>query len=360
MKNNYCVIMAGGIGSRFWPMSRNAKPKQFLDILGNGQSLLQQTFDRFTKICPNENILVVTNESYRKQVLKQLPLIPKENVLSEPHRKNTAPCITYATFKILEKNHNARMIVAPSDHVIENEEGFHAVVKQGLDFCKQNDVLLTIGIQPGRPDTGYGYIQFVPKADKENTIYKVKTFTEKPDLEMAKFFLQSGEFFWNAGIFIWNVNAIAAALAQYLPDVYDLFAAGKEKYNTKFEKDFVKKVYALSPNISIDYGVMEKAKNVYVLGADIGWSDLGTYGSLYEHIKHDQKQNAIVGSNVMVYDTEGCMIQVPQNKLVVLQGLKNYIVIESDDVLLICQKKDEQQIKQFVNDVKIQKGEEFI
>lgn len=360
-KNNYCVIMAGGIGSRFWPMSRNAYPKQFLDILGTGRTLIQQTYDRFLKICPKENIYIVTNESYVDLVKKQLPALSDNQVLGEPHRKNTAPCVAYASYKISKTNPDANIVVAPSDHIILKEEAFVAAITKGLDFTAKNESLLTLGIHPSRPDTGYGYIQFIDdKKEEENKISKVKTFTEKPNLEMAKFFLQTGEFVWNAGIFLWNVKTILKAIQDYLPEMDVLFREGAPFYNTPDEMKHVRNAYELCTNISIDFGVMEKAKNVYVMSAEFGWSDLGTYGSLYEHIKHDEHKNAVVGKNVMMYDSTNCIVNVPKDKLVVLQGLDDYIVVESESVLLICRKQDEQQIRQFVNDVKINKGEKFV
>jgi mannose-1-phosphate guanylyltransferase len=361
MENNYCVIMAGGLGSRFWPMSRNAHPKQFLDILGTGKSLLQQTFSRFLNICPKENIIIVTNIDYVNLVKSQLPEINENQILAEPFRKNTAPCILYAAKKIALRNPNANIVVAPSDHVILKEEAFVRAIKQGLDFTSDNDVLLTLGIQPSRPDTGYGYIQFIDdKSTAENKISKVKTFTEKPDLEMAKFFLQSGEFLWNAGIFLWNVNAILKAFELYLPEMFSIFEAEENTYDTVNEAAFIHQAFHQCTNISIDFAVMEKAINVYVMGAEFGWSDLGTYGSLYEHIKHDENNNAIVGKNVMAYDTKNCIVNVPKDKLVVLQGLDDYIVVESDSILLVCKKSDEQQIRQFVNDVKLKRGDKFV
>ncbi len=353
--------MAGGIGSRFWPMSRNAFPKQFLDILGVGKTLLQLTYDRFLKVCPKENIFVVTNESYVDLVQKQLPDIDAGQILGEPHRKNTAPCIAYATYKISSLNPNAKIVVAPSDHVILKENDFVSAILKGLDFVSSNDSLLTLGIKPSRPDTGYGYIQFIDnKVQEENKISKVKTFTEKPNLDMAKFFLQSGEFLWNAGIFLWNAGSIHKAINEHLPEIDTLFSEAAEHFKQEDENDFVRKAYEQCTNISIDFGVMEKAKNVFVLSADFGWSDLGTYGSLYEHIKHDANENAVVGKNVMLYDSKNCFVSVPKEKLVVLQGLDDYIVVESDNVLLICRKQDEQQIRQFVNDVKLTKGERFV
>ena len=353
--------MAGGIGSRFWPMSRNAFPKQFLDILGTGKTLLQQTYERFLPICPKENIFIVTNESYVDLVLKQLPDVKSSQVLGEPHRKNTAPCIAYASYKILSMNPDANVVVAPSDHVILKEAEFTSAVQKGLYFVSKNHSLLTIGIQPSRPDTGYGYIQFIDdKIQEDNKISKVKTFTEKPNLEMAKFFLQTGEFLWNAGIFMWSAKSIHSAIAEHLPDIDALFKEAAAHFNSKSENEYVRKAYEQCTNISIDFGVMEKAKNVFVMSSEFGWSDLGTYGSLFEHIKHDTNENAVVGKNVMLYDSKNCFISVPKDKLVVLQGLDDYIVVESENVLLVCRKRDEQQIRQFVNDVKLTKGDKFV
>jgi mannose-1-phosphate guanylyltransferase len=360
-KNNYCIIMAGGIGSRFWPMSRNAFPKQFLDILGTGQTLLQQTYNRFLKICPHENIFIVTNEGYVDLVKQNLPDLPSSNILGEPLRRNTAPCVAYAAYKIASKNPDANMVVAPSDHIITKENAFTEAIQKGLEFTKSNDALLTLGIKPSRPDTGYGYIQFVDDGSKEtNHISKVKTFTEKPNLEMAKFFLQTGEFVWNAGIFLWNLKSITEAIKNYLPEMHHIFSEGADIYYSEREADFIRNAYTQCTNISIDFGVMEKAKNVFVMSADFGWSDLGTYGSLYEHIKHDENKNAVVGKNIMLYDTKNCIVNMPHEKLVVLQGLDDYIVVEAENILLICKKQDEQQIRQFVNDVKVNKGEKFV
>jgi mannose-1-phosphate guanylyltransferase len=353
--------MAGGIGSRFWPMSRNAFPKQFLDILGTGKTLLQQTYERFLAICPKENIFIVTNEIYVDLVLKQLPELKASQVLGEPHRKNTAPCIAYASYKISKINPEAKIVVAPSDHVILKEAEFSKAVLKGLNFVSENNSLLTLGIQPSRPDTGYGYIQFIDdKTQEENKISRVKTFTEKPNLEMAKFFLQTGEFLWNAGIFMWSAKSIHGAIKEHLPDIDALFHEAADHFNSPDENEYVKKAYEQCTNISIDFGVMEKARNVYVMSAEFGWSDLGTYGSLYEHIRHDADENAVVGKNVMLYDTKNCFVSVPKDKLVVLQGLDEYIVVESENVLLICRKQDEQQIRQFVNDVKLTKGEKYV
>ena len=353
--------MAGGIGSRFWPLSRNANPKQFLDILGTGKTLIRQTYERFLKVCPPENIFVVTNDSYMDLVMKQIPELSPDQVLGEPYRKNTAPCIAYATYRISAREPDARIVVAPSDHVILDEPAFIEAISKGLDFVGGNDSLLTLGIKPSRPDTGYGYIQFIDdKVQENNKISKVKTFTEKPNLEMANFFLKTGEFLWNAGIFLWNAKSIHHSISEFLPEMDNLFREASVHFGKQDENDFVRKAYEQCTNISIDFGVMEKAKNVFVMSADFGWSDLGTYGSLYEHIRHDDDANAVVGKNVMLYDTRNCIVSMPKDKLVVLQGLDDYIVVESDNVLLVCRKQDEQQIRQFVNDVKLNKGEKFV
>ena len=353
--------MAGGIGSRFWPMSRNNFPKQFLDILGTGQTLIQQTYERFLSICPKENIFIVTNESYVDHVFHQLPHLQPERVLAEPMRRNTAPCVAYAAEKIFRLNPEANLVVAPSDHIIKDEKRFQEAVLKGLAFTASGDHLLTIGIQPSRPDTGYGYIQFQETDTKEDfSISRVKTFTEKPNLEMAKFFLKSGEFLWNAGIFLWRADSILNAFKDYLPDMSALFEEGKSMYGTPEEADFIKRTYEKCTNISIDYGIMEKAKNVYVLSAEFGWSDLGTWKSLYEELPHDDAGNAIVGQHAMPDKTSNCIVNLPKDQLAVIQGLENYIVVYSDNVLLICPKDDEQQVRNLVNDVKIKKGERFV
>ena len=352
--------MAGGIGSRFWPMSRTAHPKQFIDILGTGNTLIQATFKRFLPICPVENIFVVTNDAYKNLVLEQLPGLKPENLLCEPARKNTAPCIAYASYKIYSQNKKANIVVAPSDHLISKEDTFGKAIKSCFKKSKKEECLITLGIRPTRPDTGYGYIQFIesPIQERDNRIKKVKTFTEKPDMEMAKFFLQSGDFLWNAGIFIWSAKNILKAYKKLLPDMANAFSA--VRYNTAKEEEGIKNAYAECKNISVDYGILEKADNVYVRSSLIGWSDLGTYGSLYYHIKKDEKQNAIVGKNVMMYDSKNCIVNISKDKLVVVEGLHDYIVVESDDIILICKKQDEQRIRDFVNDVKLKKGEKFV
>ena len=353
--------MAGGIGARFWPMSKTSHPKQFIDILGTGETLIQQTFNRFLKICPAENILIVTNEQYKELVMKQLPLIKESQVLCEPSRRNTAPCIAYANYKILSENPEARIVVAPSDHIIMKEDVFVNVVTEALQAVSENDWLLTLGIMPSRPDTGYGYIQYNDdhSYQKNKDIKKVKTFTEKPELDMAKQFLESGDFLWNAGIFIWSLKSIMKAFEDHLPEVNSLFAKGIGKYNTADETAFINETYSVCTNISIDYGVMEKASNVYVYAADFGWSDLGTWGSLYDIREKDDNNNAIVGKNVMTYDATNCIVNVSNNKLVVIQGLDDYIIAEKDHALLICRKQDEQMIRNIVNDIRIEKGEHY-
>ncbi|MFN5795213.1 MAG: mannose-1-phosphate guanylyltransferase [Bacteroidota bacterium] len=361
-KDNYCVIMAGGIGSRFWPMSTTQYPKQFIDVLGLGETLLQLTYNRFLKCCPKENIYVVTNEIYSELVKNQLPNLTDDQILLEPARRNTAPCIAYATFKIALKNPNARMVIAPSDHLILKEDTFIKAVNSCFKKASSNNSLLTLGIKPTRPDTGYGYIQYKESIEKETDkrIKKVKTFTEKPDLEMAKFFLESGEFLWNSVIFIASAQVMLNSFEKYMPEEFSLFNDGKAKINSPQEKEFIKEIYPMCKNISIDYGIMEKAENVYVRESIIGWSDLGTWGSLYEKMNHDSNGNGVVGKNVMIYNTKNCVVNMPKNKLVVIEGLQDYIVVESNDSLLICRKSNEQFIRQVVTDIKMQKGDKFV
>ena len=362
-KKYYAIIMAGGIGSRFWPLSREKYPKQFIDILGIGKTLLQQTFDRFKELIPAENIYIVSNAGYKEIISAQLPAIPEENILLEPSRRNTAPCIDYANFRILEKEPEARIIVAPSDHLIIKEDIFLQQVKDGLEFVADKQALLTLGIQPSRPETGYGYIQAVQKnvpGYKEIGLKKVKTFTEKPDFEMAKVFCESGEFYWNAGIFFWSLPTIMKAFETHIPEVHTLFAKGKGQYGTPHEEKFIEETYARCRNISIDYAIMEKAENVYVLASDIGWSDLGTWGSLYEQMENDRHGNAVAGKHVFLYNSSGNIINVSDDKLIVLQGLEDHIVVESDNVLLVCKKEEEQRIKEFVNDIRSDLGDKFI
>lgn len=354
--------MAGGIGSRFWPMSRTNHPKQFIDILGLGETLLQLTYKRFLKLCPAENIVIVTNDTYKDLVKEQIPSIGDNQILLEPSRRNTAPCIAYACYKIYAQNPDANIVVSPADHLILKEETFVKAIKSCYRKAASEDCLVTLGIKPSRPDTGYGYIQFVESnaTETDTRIKKVKTFTEKPDLEMAKFFMQSGDFLWNSGIFIWTAKNIISAFDKYMPETAQLFKEGADKYNTPKEADFVKGVYAVCKNISIDYGIMEKAANVYVRSSIIGWSDLGTYGSLYTHIHKDEDGNAVINKNAMLYDSENCIISAAKQKLIVIEGLSDYIVVDTKDVLLVCKKENEQHIRQYVNDVKMMKGDKFI
>lgn len=351
--------MAGGIGSRFWPMSRTQYPKQFLDILGTGETLIQQTWNRFRNICPKENILVVTNEDYRELIKEQIPGILDKQILCEPMRRNTAPCIAYANYKILSENPDANIVVAPSDHIILKEDVFTEVITEALEAAKNNDWLITLGIRPSRPDTGYGYIQFNTEESFGN-MSQVKTFTEKPQLEMAKSFIESGDFVWNAGIFIWSLKSINKAFDKHIPEVSSIFKEGMDKYNTDQEAEFINEAYTVCRNVSIDYGVMESADNVYVLPANFGWSDLGTWGSLYENSTKDESGNATLGKNIMLYNSSNNIVNVPDDKLVVLQGLDNYIVVERNNTLLVCKKEDEQMLRGIVNDVKIEKGEDYI
>ena len=355
-KNNYAVIMAGGIGSRFWPMSKASLPKQFLDILGTGETLIQQTFRRLQKICPAENILIVTNKNYKNLCLEQLADVVEKNILCEPAMRNTAPCVAYAAFKIQSENPDANMLIAASDHIITKEDEFVRVMNDCLEISATNDVLLTIGITASRPDTGYGYIQFTDKGlAKNKKVKKVKTFTEKPNQELALNFIDSGDFLWNSGMFVWSAKSITLAYRKYLHDMYSVFEEGKSFYNTEEEEEYIDRVFAGCKNISIDYGVMEKSDKVYVYPADFGWSDLGTWGSLYTHLVLDEHQNAIQGNKVMLYNSSNNIVNVPKDKLVVLQGLSGYIVVESEGTLLVCKKEDEQQIKQFVADIKHRK-----
>jgi len=355
--------MAGGVGSRFWPLSRSEKPKQFLDFLGVGRTLIQQTYDRFNRIIPAENIYIVSNSDYSEIIYEQLPSLPAENILLEPQRRNTAPCIAYAAYRIQKRDPAALMVVAPSDHLVMNEESFLKSVKHSLLFVKETQSLLTLGILPTRPETGFGYIQ-VDKGrglESEGAIFeKVKTFTEKPDLNLAKVFLESGEFFWNSGIFFWSVNSIISALSSFLPEINQAFSNGIALYEGPKEAKFIEKTYAECRNISIDYGIMEKAENVYVHIAEFGWSDLGTWGSLYEQSEKDKSGNALSADSAFLYDTKDSLVNIKGEKLVVLQGLEDFIVVDSGDVLLICKKDQEQRIKNFVNDVKLEKGKNYI
>lgn len=356
MKNNYVVIMAGGIGTRFWPFSRTNHPKQFLDILGNGKTLIQMTVERFQHICPVENIFVVTNTDYLFHVKTQLPQLADSQILLEPMMRNTAACIAYACYKIRKRTENANIVIAPADHVILKQDAFSEAISKAIWSVTNNDILLTLGITPTRPDTGYGYIQ--AEAETDSSIQKVKTFTEKPNLPLAIEFLESGDYLWNAGIFVWNVKAIIQAFEKYMPDMAELFAEAQLNFFTPNEIQAIKKLYQQCHNISIDYAIMEKADNVFVLQCDLGWSDLGTWKSLYEFSPKNKDNNVLKG-NIMTYETTNCVVRTPNDRLVVLQGLDNYIVVEHNNVLLVCQKDEEQRIKQMLEEVNKSKGRQF-
>ena len=357
-KDNYCVIMGGGIGSRFWPFSRKTMPKQFLDFFGTGRSLLQQTFDRFNKIIPTENILIVTNAIYADLVKEQLPELDSKQILLEPARRNTAPCIAWASYHIRSLTPDATIVFAPPHHLILKEGEFLAAIEKGLDFVSKSDKLLTLGIKPNRPETGYGYIQI---AEQEgDNFYKVKTFTEKPELELAKVFVESGEFYWNSGLFMWNVNTIIKAGEALLPELASKLAPGKDVYGTPEEKAFIEENFPACPNVSIDFGIMEKADNVYVSLGDFGWSDLGTWGSLYDLSPKDEQGNVTLKCDSMIYNSNNNIVVLPKGKLAVIEGLEGFLVAESDNVLLICKKDEEHAIRKYVNDAQMKLGEDYI
>ncbi len=358
-RNMYIAIMAGGIGSRFWPKSRVSYPKQFLDILGKGESLLQSTFERFRLFVPSENIFVVTSEEYVSIVADQLPGMAAGNILAEPCRKNTAACVAYISLKLLQKDPNATLIVAPSDHVIADPDTFTKVCKLAADFVEQRNAFVTLGVKPSHANTGYGYIQHTAEA-AEPGIFKIKQFTEKPDKQTAETFLASGDYMWNAGIFIWKIKDILNAFQNYLPDMYDIFVAGVKDLNTEKEKEAVKHIYKYCESVSVDVGIMEKAGNVYVIPADFKWSDLGTWNSAYNNFKKDDALNAIAGENIMIKDAKGCMIHAAGGKLILMQGVEDLIVVDTNDVLMICKKENEQEIKNYVAEIKRQKGDCFL
>ncbi|MBQ4035272.1 MAG: mannose-1-phosphate guanylyltransferase [Paludibacteraceae bacterium] len=357
-QKNYCVIMAGGVGSRFWPFSTSKRPKQFLDLFGTGRTLIQMTYDRMRKVIPAENIFIASNSSYRDLILEQLPEIKSTQLLLEPARRNTAPCIAYATYKIASLCHDANVVVAASDHLILKEDEFVQAITKGLEHTSNHNDLLTLGIKPSRPETGYGYIQ--TEGESDNGVYKVKTFTEKPNLEMAKIFIESGDFLWNSGMFIWNVRTISEAFDLFAPEMALKFRSGMEFYNTPAEQGYIDKIYQSCTNKSIDYVIMEKAKNVKVIEADFGWSDLGTWGSLYELSDKDEEANVRQKGKLMLYDCKDNIITLPEGKLAVIQGAENFIIAETDNVLLICKKDQEQRIRDFVNETKVQMGDEFV
>lgn len=354
----YCVIMAGGVGSRFWPLSRRQRPKQFLDILGTGRSFLRHTFERFRTIVPDENFLVVTNDVYSEQVLRELPELRPEQVLTEPIGRNTAPCIAYAAFRIAALDPEATMIVTPSDHLVLDVDKFRNEMAGCMEFAANSGALLTVGINPTRPDTGYGYIQ-VGTSTQQDGFQRVKTFTEKPNLELARAFVQSGEFFWNSGIFVWRADAILDELRTHLPDTYELFASAKGSYATPEERAHIARIYPELRGTSIDYGVMEKSDNVFVRCTDFGWSDIGTWGSLYQYSEKDDDGNTSPESCI-TFDTHDCLVRLPENKIAVIEGLEDYIVVDTEDVLMICPKSNEQDIKKFIATVRYRTGDTFI
>ena len=359
LTDNYCVIMGGGVGSRFWPYSRESKPKQFLDIFGTGRSLLQMTFDRFSKVIPKENFVVVTNATYRDLVLEQLPELHPSQLLLEPMRRNTAPCIGWATYHIQAKNPNANIVVTPADHLILQEDVFDEAIQQALKYVANHPQLVTLGVRPSRPETGYGYIQIT--GGTEHDFVKVKTFTEKPNLEMAKVFYESGEFLWNSGMFAWNVQTILEAFERYLPALTSVLDEAKGHYAQPDEQSRVSAIFSQSPNISIDYAVLEKADNVMVLPVDFGWADLGTWGSLYDLKKTEERGNVALHTEALFYEAEGNVVSIDGegDKLVVVQGIDDCIIAESNGVLLICKRGEEQRIKEFMGEASLRYSKKF-
>lgn len=347
---NFAFIMAGGVGSRFWPKSRNAYPKQFIDILGVGKTLLQLTYDRMLKLCPPENIYIVTNIQYKEIVKQQLPAIDDLNILSETSRNNTAPCIAYSAFKLVAKEPDATMVIAPSDHFILDEATFIKKIEKAVSFANENEALVTLGIHPTRPDTGYGYINFEQDA-KVGKVHKVVKFTEKPILEKAVEFINNGNYVWNAGIFIWHVQTVLKAFKTHAPEIFDLFDSGKDVYNTSGEQEFINTNYSKAPNISIDFAILEKANNVFTIPGEFGWSDLGTWASLYEVAEKGTGSNVATGSSHQLIETEDCIIHLPENKLAVIKGLKDFIIVDDKNVLLIYPKKQEQEIKKITEKI---------
>lgn len=358
--HRYCVIMCGGVGSRFWPFSRNDKPKQFLDFFGTGKSLLQLTVDRILPVVGPDNIILVTNRQYADIIRQQLPQVKESNILLEPARRNTAPCICWAAHHIQALDPEASIVTLPSDHLVLKEDAFRQAIEKGLDFVENGNRLLTLGINPTNPNTGYGYIQQGSPAQDYDGIRKVKSFTEKPDVEMAKMFLSSGEFFWNAGIFLWSAKSILDAFERYSPDIAQLFDTPEPVYATDKEAEFIEDSFPLSPSISIDYAIMEKADNVYVETVDLGWSDLGTWSALYEASPKNADGNVTQNCKVLTSDCNGTMFAVNGDKIIVAAGLKNYIVADNGNALLICPRADEQKVRQVVNEIKATFGDRFV
>lgn len=352
--NNHLVIMAGGVGSRFWPMSTAETPKQFIDVLGIGKSLLQLTVERFKNICNPENIWIVTNKRYTDIVRQQLSDVPVENILCEPCRRNTAPCIAYVSWKIKSRDPKANIVVSPSDHIVTNTIEFERIIKKCLDFTNETDSIVTLGIKPSRPETGYGYIQadLTSSSLRNKEIFRVDSFREKPDLQTAKKYIQKNNYFWNAGIFIWNIRTITNAFRIYQPAMAKIFETLLPVYDTDKEQDEIDLYFPECDNISVDYAIMEKAEEIFVCPADFGWSDLGTWGSLLAQTKKDLYGNSCIGNDINLFETHNCMIHTSQEKKVVIQGLDSYIVVEKDNTLLICKLSEEQRIKQFTGEDK--------
>ena len=360
-ENVFCIIMAGGVGSRFWPVSRKDHPKQFLDILGTGKSFLQMTYDRFETIVPPQNFYIVTNKEYYSHVKQQLPFLDDSQILLEPIGRNTAPCIIYANQKIKARNKNAKIIVTPSDHLILETDKFLNDIKKGLDFIENNDSIITLGIKPTRPNTGYGYIQIGVAVETKNSIYKVKTFTEKPNEEMAKIFVESGEFLWNSGMFIWTLNVIENAYKQFLPEIYNAFNSNFEKINSEKEEEIIETIYNDIKSISIDYGIIEKTEGIHVIKSSFTWSDIGTWLSLYENKTKDANDNVVSVNEALIYETKSSLIYTTlKDKIYVVKGFSDIILVDTDDALLLIKKKDEQSIKQIVDDIKIENKENFL
>ena len=350
--HNHIVIMAGGVGSRIWPMSVENKPKQFIDVLGVGRSLLQLTYDRFKGLCPNENVWIVTNKKYDAWIKEQLPEVPAENILLEPCRRNTAPCIAYVSWHIKAKDPKANLVITPSDHIVMDTAEFRRVITQCLKFTSETDAILTLGMKPNRPETAYGYIQadLSSSSPRNKEIFRIDTFREKPNLQTAQKYIQQNNFFWNAGIFIWSVSTIVNAFRIYSPAISKIFENMLSIYGTDKEQEMIDLHYPECENISVDYAIMEKAEEIFVCPANFGWSDLGSWSSLYMHTRHDLYGNSLIGTNINVYDTHNCMIHTTQEKKVVVQGLDDYIVAEKDNLLLICKLSEEQRIRQFSGD----------
>ena len=356
-KNNYAIIMAGGVGTRFWPKSKKNLPKQFIDILNTGETLIQSTFKRLSNCVRTENIYVITNENYAQLCVDQLK-IKKENIFLEPIMRNTAPCIAYSSFKIKQKDPEANILVCPSDHIVHDDNLFSEIIEECLKISSTSENIVTLGINPTRPDTGYGYIQYEQNESIDDSkIKKVKTFTEKPSQSLALQFIDSGDFLWNSGMFIFNVNTIINSFKTHLNEIYEIFNDASDIYWTAKEVKYIERFFPACKNISIDYGILEKSDNVYVYPSNFGWSDLGTWGSIYSISEKDENQNIISGEKVIAYDCTNSIFNISDDKLLIAHGLDNYIVIESNNNILICKKEDEQKVKNFVNDIKVKFGD---